>query len=231
MSTCVYALVSPAPGRLRLTGASGEKLRVVALPGVAAVVGSVGRVPAPSVRNLRRHAAVVNVIAQQVRAILPARFATIVSDDEELTLILRTRRATFRDRLRAVRSRTQMTLRLLREPESRSASFASQSRVTGRTRLRLGYGATQGTQYLQRRREVAARAKEVPGFEPIRAAVRRLVKDERVEKRPDVITVHHLIPHAAAEKYRTTVQRAADELGMRLLVTGPLPPYAFADNW
>jgi len=233
---CVYALVSPAPARLRLTGMAGEPLRVVTANRIGAVVGGMRRAPAPSIRNLRRYAAVVEAIAAEAPAILPARFATTVTGDEELAVILASRGATLRRRLRAVRGRCQMTIRVVSpvsesESESDDAPLASRSAMAGRARLRLAHGATQGTQYLRRRAALAASARAIPGFAPIRAAVRRFVKDERVEKRAGIVTVNHLIPRAAAPRYLAAVERAATANHLRLMVSGPVAPYAFADNW
>ena len=230
MIICVYALVSSPPARLGVTGTAGERLRVITADRIFAVVGELRRAPAPSVRNLRRYAVVIESIASRVPAILPARFGTTVTDRGELTFILRSRRATLRQRLRAVRGRAQMTIRLL-ESESGDGPSPSRSTVTGRTRLRLGSGATQGTQYLQRRREIAANARAVPEFESVRNIVRRYVKDERVDKRGGVVTINHLVPRASVARYRDLVERAADDNGVRLIVSGPFPPYAFADNW
>jgi len=228
---CVYALVSPAPARLSLRGVAGERLRVLTIDRIGAIVGELRRAPAPSVTNLRRYATVIESIAARVPSVLPARFATSVADREELTFILQTRGSRLRQRLRAVRGRSQMTIRLMIESESGDRPFASRSTVKDHTRLRLGYGATQGTQYLQRRRAMAAAGRAVPAFEPIRAAVQRYIKDERIDRREGVITINHLVPRAAAARYRDAVERAADENRMRLIVSGPWPPYAFADTW
>jgi hypothetical protein len=226
----VYALVSSPPARLGVAGVAGERLRIVTVDRISAVVGDVRRAPAPGVRNLRRYAVVIDSIASKVPTILPARFGTTVADPDELTFILRSRRSTLRARLRAVRGRAQMTLRLL-ESESGDAPLRSRSTVMGRARLRLGYGATQGTQYLQRRSEIAANARAVPAFEPLRDAIRHYVKDERVDKRGGVVTINHLVSRASAARYRDAVERAARDNGVRLIVTGPFPPYAFADTW
>ena len=241
MIICVYALVSlprrsgsakaeRAPARLALTGMTGETLRLVTVNRITAVVGDLRRPPAPGVRNLRRYAAVIISLAARTSAILPARFATTARDAAELTFILQSRSTTLRQRLKSVRHRTQMTIRLL-ESESGDAPFASQTRVTGRTRLRLANGASQGTQYLKRRMEIAKRAAAVPAFEPVRAAVRRYIKDERVEKRQGVVTINHLIPRTAAARYQAAVARAARDNELRLIVSGPWPPFAFADSW
>ena len=231
MIVCVYALVSPAPARLKLAGIGGERLRVITIDRLSAIVGELKRVPGPTIRNLRRYAAVIEAIASKVPAILPARFATAVADRDELAFILRSRGTALRQRLRAVHGRAQMTIRLVSESESSDGLFPSQSRAAGRARVRVGHKATQGTQYLQQRIAIAARARAVAGFDPIRNAVGRFVKDERVEKRGDVVTINHLVPRIAASRYLTAVERAAEEGAIRLSVSGPWAPYAFADNW
>lgn len=231
MILCVYALVSSSRPLQRLTGIAGERLRAIPVDGVIAVVGDVRRRPAASTRNLRQYAAVVETLASRVPAILPVRFGTSFDDLAELTLVLRSRGSALRQRVRAVRGRTQMTLRLVSESGSGDGSRASQSRAASRARVRLEHRATQGTQYLQERLAVLRTAREVSELASIRPAIRRFVKDERVERRGGVATVHHLIPRAMAERYRAAVERAAADSGVRLVISGPFAPYAFADNW
>ena len=230
MILCVYALVGPPPARLNVRGVAGERLKVITVDRIGVVVGELRRAPAPSIRNLRRYAAAVEAIAAKTSAILPARFGTTVVNADELRVVVRSRRAALRHRLTAVRGRAQMTLRLL-ESESGDAAFPSQSTVTSRTRLRLGYAATQGMQYLRQKMADAAVARAVPAFDPIRPTIRSYVKDERVEKRGGVVTINHLVPRGSVERYRDIVERAADEHALPLVVTGPWPPYAFADTW
>ena len=68
----------------------------------------------------------------------------------------------------------------------------------------------------------------MPGFEPVKNAVRRWVRDERVEHRAGVSTVYHLVPRSAADAYRRAVQQSSAAAGLPAIVTGPWPPYAFA---
>ncbi len=230
MILCVYALVgSPRPIQ-KVTGIAGERLRGIAIDGLVAIVGEVRRRPAASTRNLRRYAAVVESIAARVPAILPVRFGTAFDDAAELTLVLGSRAAATRQRLRAVRLRTQMTLRLVGSDPVNGPS-RGQTPVMSRTGVRPRNKATQGTQYLQQRLAVLRTAREVPELTPIRSAIRRFVKDERIERRSGVTTVHHLIPRSMAERYRAAVERSAATSGVRLFVSGPFAPYAFADNW
>jgi hypothetical protein len=227
---CVYALVSSSRPVQRLTGIAGEQLRAIPFDGVLAVVGYVRRRPAASTRNLRQYAAVVESIASRVPAILPVRFGTTFDDLAELTSVLRTRGSALRQRLRAVRGRTQMTIRLVGS-DPHDGPLRGRTPVTHRAGVRPRNKATQGTQYLRERLAVLRTAREVPELAVIRPAIRRFMKDERVERRSGVATVHHLIPRAMAERYRAAVERAAAEGDVRLTVSGPFAPFAFADNW
>ena len=230
MILCVYALVGSAPRIQKVTGIERERLRAISVDGVAAIVGEVRRRPVASTRNLRQYASVVESIAARVPAILPVRFGTTFEDVAELTLALRSRGPAMRQRLRAVRRRAQMTIRSVgSDPDDgRSEGLTP---VMDRSGVRPRNKATQGTQYLRQRLTVMRTAREVPELAPIRPAIRRFVKDERVERRSGVATVHHLIPRAAADRFRAAVERAAAETGVRLVISGPCAPYAFADNW
>ena len=230
---CVYALIASS-SRVVGSGMGGERLRAVTAGGIAALVGELRRAPKPTVTNLRRYAIVIEKVAAQTPAILPVRFGTSMADLDEVTFVVQSRQDALGRRLRAVRGRSQMTIRVVLRgsaADSGDASSASQTRVTGRSRVRLETVSTPGTQYLQQRALTAARAREITGFAPIRAAVKRWVKDERVEKRAGVATVNHLVPRSSAGAYRSAVERAAERAGLRVTVTGPFAPYAFAENW
>ena len=160
-------------------------------------------------------------LAERFPAIIPVRFGTWMEEDEVITT-LSSRRAAFAGALAAVRGRVQMTVRVVTGRDSRKetggqplgASKASAS-ITGRD-------------YLKSRARAAAAARVVPGFAPVRGAVVRWVRAERVEHRAAVSSVYHLIPRASAEAYRRAVQAAADAAGLRVIVSGPWPPYAFS---
>jgi hypothetical protein len=226
---CVYALVTPR-GRLRLAGIAREPLRAVGVNGIAAVVGDIRRRPIASTKNLRRYAAVVESIAARVPAILPTRFGTTFDDSTELTMVLRSRAASIRERLRKVRGRAQMTISLVGSDPG-DGSSRGQTPVTSRAGVRPRNKATQGTRYMQERLALLRQTREIHELAPLQSAIQRFVKDERVERRGSVATVHHLVPRGTADRYRAIVQRAAEENGFRLAVSGPWAPYAFADNW
>jgi hypothetical protein len=241
----VYAIVrvEGTPKTLRSIG--GEQLRVVRLPArsirnrgqtssaawrrvalrpdgakagrgtLAAVVSDRPR-PSSSPANLRRYDRVMRELAARFPAILPARFGTSV-EENELMFILSSRRASLARALTAVRGRVQMTIRVLPRgaAEDRAIVQAEKERA----------GVVTGRDYLAGK---ARAARAVAGFEPVRAAVARWVRDERVERRSGVSSVYHLIPRRSADSYRRAVQASAASAGLRLTVSGPWPPYAFA---
>ena len=86
---------------------------------------------------------------------------------------------------------------------------------------------TSGAEYLRSR----AREQAVPELDPIRPAIRKWIRDERVERRGGVASVYHLVPRQSAAAYRAALSRAGKEHGTRVLVTGPWPAYAFASPW
>jgi len=227
---CVYALITPSRLPRRVKGVAGEPLRAMTVDGIVAVVGEVRRPPAASTRNLRRFASIIESIAGGASAILPARFGSTFTDVTELMLVLRSRRGSIRERLRAVRGRAQMTIRLVGSDPG-DASIRGQTPMVGRSGVRPRNKATQGTRYLQEQLAKMRTAREILELAPVRAAVRRLVREERVERRRSIATVHHLIPRAAAGRYGAAVARTAAENGVRLTVSGPWAPYAFAENW
>ena len=84
-----------------------------------------------------------------------------------------------------------------------------------------------GRQFLQRR----AVELQIPGAEPLCAAVRKWVRAERIERHDRgrlTGSMYHLIPRGAPAAYRGALQRAALTADLTIVVSGPWPPYAFA---
>jgi hypothetical protein len=209
---CVYALI---PRGVSVP----DPLQTIAAGRIAVVVGRMARPPKASETALRTHDRVLRQLADTAPALLPVRFGTCFDDGEELKLILRSRQDTLRRRLVAVRGRAQMTLRFAQLPNPNPLRDANSQR------------ASTGTAFLRAKMAAAARAREIPGFEPVRAAVRRWVRDERVEKHGSIATVYHLVPRGSVEAYRRGALRAAQAAGLRVLVSGPFPPYAFSTSF
>ncbi len=216
MGLCVYALALPPDARITTRGVAGERLRAVTVGRVAAIVGEVARPSATTDADLRKYDRVLRALSAETPALVPVRFQTCVQDLVELTFILESRQETLRTTLKAVRGRVQMTIRLVH-----AAARATPERATAAV-------SGPGAGYLRARAAAAERERDIPGFDPVRAAVRRWVRDERVEKRGDVASVYHLVPRGQAQRYRATAEHAARDAGLRVMVSGPFPPYAFS---
>ncbi len=225
---CIYAVVSGASGPIRGEGASGERLRRTRVAGLDLVIGSVARVPRPTAAALRRYDVAVRQLMATHGSVLPARHGTCAATLDELTRAVLDRRDALRRSLRLVRHRVQMTVRVFAvQSRFRVSSESVQSRF--RVGSEWGDEATQGRQYLQRR----AAEMQIPGSEPLRAAVKKWVRAERVERldRGGLAgSIYHLVPRGATTPYRTSLQRAALAADLTIVVSGPWPPYAFADG-
>jgi hypothetical protein len=208
----------PPKKRIALRGLEGERLLTVTIGRVAAIVGELKRPPKPIPTTLGKYSEVMHSLSERVPAIVPVRFGTCVQDLIELTFILQSRQQTLLRNLRDVRGRVQMTGRIFQPQDPERVVSASNA------------SGASGADYL-RARAAAARDKEVVGFAPVRAAVRRWIRDERVEKQGTVASVYHLVPRGQAEKYRRALEQAAQDAGLRLTVSGPWPPYAFSTSF
>ena len=214
----VYAIVR-AGGPLTIRTRSGPVLWQLRCGQVAAVVRDVTGPPKASPARLRTYERQMRELAERFPALLPARFATVMAADE-LMFILSSRGRAFLRALGHVRGKSQMTVRVA----NRSAM---QRRADERARHGKGMS---GREYLRARAREAAAQRVVPGFEPVRTAVARWVRDERVEHRQGVSTIYHLIPSTASARYRQALAEAATAAELRAVVTGPWPPYAFTSG-
>lgn len=227
-SLLVYALTSRGVGRIGVRGIAGERLRTVHVGALDVVIGEISRTPKPTENNLRSYGRVISTLWRRTPALLPARFGTAVDDLAQLEMVVGDREKTLRRNLRSVRHRAQMTIRVV-EPDDDVGRTTTPHRVGGGDPAKVR--ATSGATYLHARAAEAQRARDVPGFDPFRETVRRWVKAERVEKRGNVATIYHLIPSGSADRYRAALERASRDAGLRILVSGPWPPYAFAESW
>ena len=226
MSVRVYALTDTAPLVTAVRGIDHEPLRVVTAGAIGAVAGRVRldrRGLGAGETRLRAYDATMRRLADGRRSLVPARFDTILRDERELQQLLRDGRKTWQSLLNRVRGRVQMTIRVLSTEKGLPGDLEAPERAP-----RDRDGIVSGTAYLREQAARAARARVIPGFESVREAVAPWVRGEEVEHRTATSTVYHLIPRSSADAYRRAALRAAALGGVRIVVTGPWPPYAFA---
>ena len=214
----VYALLgeAPPPG----AGLREEPLRVVRVGELVAAVGDMTDPPVVSEATLRAHDAVVRRLADAVDAILPVRFGSLLSESS-LADLLTARAPELSEALALVAGRAQMTLRVLGETSAPAETPRDDACADA-----LGPGA----RYLAARRAEWRRARAAPELTPLRPVLAALVRAERVTRHdtpPLLASVYHLIDRGAAAAYRAAIEDA--DLGaVRVVATGPWPPYAFA---
>jgi len=211
VTLCVYAITA-TPCALVV---SGVRLHSVGSGHVWATAAPVRRPPALTSASLRRYERTISAIADSSPALLPVRFGTVM-EETELLAILRSRRMALAAALRQVRGHVQMTVRLI--------TPASPPDETAGTR-----GSRSGRDYLTAR-AAAASSRKIPGFASVRTILERWIKEERVERTSGVTSIYHLVPRRAAGPYRQAVVAALQDAGLRAVVSGPFPPYAFT-SW
>ena len=218
MSLYLYALVDEDLSSPLGEGIAGEPLRLVRFGAVSAVAGDLTERPQTDRESLERQDAVVRRLAERFAAILPARFGEVFADEAALATLLASREREMTEALAQVRGCVQMTLRVFGEPEAAPEPEVSEGGP--------------GSRYLAARRREVERSRSLPEIEPIREALRPLLRAERIERAgagPLLGTAYHLVLRGQDGAYREALESARERIGgRRVAATGPWPPYAFA---
>jgi Gas vesicle synthesis protein GvpL/GvpF len=215
----LYALVDEDPRGPLGEGIAGEPLRLVSRGGIAAVAGELGARPRPERETLQRQDAVVRRLAELFGALLPARFGEAFADEADLAQRLSSHSEELAASLTLVRGCVQMTLRVFGEPAAEPETEAGGDGGPGRS-------------FLESRRRERERARSLPEIEPLREALRPLLRAERIERQAAgrlLGTAYHLVPRGETGAYLAALEGARACLGgRRVAASGPWPPYAFA---
>jgi hypothetical protein len=219
----LYAVLDTIPRTALGEGLAGEPVRAVRCADVVLAVGAMTETPAVSPEALRRHDAVVRRLADAVDAVLPARFGASAPDERSLCERLERTATGLREALAQVSGREQMILRVYA-----STAPAGGATIPGAA----GETAGEGTRYLLERARRRQAEADVAELAPLRPVLARLVTAERVERHhtpPLVASVYHLVPRGTSAEYTRTIEEAARPLAsIRVTVSGPWAPYAFA---
>lgn len=205
----LYAIVKEKPRSLG-TGLGRGKLEIVRA-GKFFVVAQRGSAPQPTTAALRAHDRIVRRIEDRVSALLPFRFGTTADDARHLASLVAPVAKLVGKNLALVRGCAQYTLRVHGDASPRPAARGGP-----------------GTRFLA----ALVEARRVPEIEPVLEAIAPFVRASRVERhdRPPLLaSVYHLVPRSKAGAYREALTRSAAALDVAIRVTGPFPPYAFAE--
>jgi hypothetical protein len=239
-----------------LEGIGGQGIRALAAGALTAVVGSVDR-DAFSEKEFERqlsdparlealawaHHEVISAVAA-AGPVLPLRLATVYRDDDRVRALLADRRADFAKTLRWLAGRGECGVKVWAEPGALSGEDAGE-RPTPTARP-AGGAAAGGAEYLSRRRaQLAAKAdgrqRAAHHGAEIHSALSGLavagrshqLQDARVTGEPGMMVLNgaYLVEIPRLPQFAESAGGMVGELpGFRVDVTGPWPPYSFADG-
>jgi hypothetical protein len=160
----------------------------------------------------------MRAIASATPAALPARFGAVVPDLGRVHASVAASGVSFREALRLVSGRDQMTLRMRVSDKPRLS----------RTERRSNERAGPGRRYLAARLQ-GTRLPRDPALRALRRRLSSLVFEERFRLKDDSVTLYHLIERGRSSAYLDIVRAfSARHPHVRLTSSGPFPPYAFA---
>ena len=206
-------------------GVSGAPVRLLKIENLAVVVSDCDVDAFPVTReNGLAHAAVVRSVLEQTTP-LPVRFGTLVTE-KQLREYMTAVKSAVETKLAQLRGCVEMGVKIMWD-----VSDAAQSCKVDR--------ASPGTTFLDRkRREIhgdersQARVEELAGW--LREKVGGFVRGEQVKVRATearmLVTVAHLIEAGNIQEYRERLAEAVKERPeLHFMVSGPWPPYSFAN--
>lgn len=208
----VYALAADLGDVADLRGVQDEALLTIPLSGGVIVAGEVSAQPSLEADTLIRQDALVRTLHERAAALLPMRFGTTAPTAEDVVRLVLSREHTL-ERLEAVRGCEQMIVRVLgptHPVEEHVPAMAT------------------GTQYLQSRARLHRPDAELTAMAAAAGSLQRDVRIEPAQQPGLHGSVYHLIERGHAGEYRLAIERGAATLpGVRVIISGPLPAYAF----
>lgn len=215
----IDVLEDPAPG------ISGAPVHLLKTEGLSILVSDLDSEMVQVTReNALAHAAVVRSILDRTTP-LPFRFGTLVTE-QQLVNYLSARKPALETKLSKVRGCVEMSVKIIRPPSAPEPEPNDQT----------NQGA--GTSFLtQKRREIlggeqsAAEAATISTW--LHDQISGLIRDEHVNLRPTeklVLAAAHLVERAKVKKYRENMAEACQSRpDLHFLLSGPWPPYSFAN--
>jgi hypothetical protein len=217
---------APLAGR---RGLDERPLEACAAGGVRAVYShhpEMKSSPPPTQENAWRHERVVEALMGE-GAVLPARFGTVFQDESGLRAALAPHERGLLAGLERSRDHVELGLRVLWEPPAAApaplAAAGALSSDSGRAYMAARLAEE------RRRREEHQRAERLADELHAPLAAIAVENTRRVLTTPQTLMVAaYLVPRSGTEAFRKSVQGfAAAHPSLRVLCTGPWPPYHF----
>lgn len=209
---CDADTVMPPP---RGHGLGGAKLRVLRSHRLAAIYSRHRSLRArPEPRQVLVHERVVEQMMTR-GAVLPLRFGTELQSERDLAVRLEQRADELSGALDRIRGRVELGLRVIPDRQPGATPYSR---------------PRSGREMLVARVEDHRRALHIE--RQLHAPLTRLAVASTVQRyprSPAILAASYLVDGERVEAFREDARRlASDQNAMRVLVTGPWPPYSFA---
>ena len=227
MKLYAYCVTAPLDGLpVAVNGVAGAQVRLLNVENFSLLVSDcAAEVVEVNRENALAHAAVVQSVLD-VTTPLPFRFGTVVTE-KQLENYLRTHREALESKLELVRGCVEMSVKIIGGRDSTEMAVPGNSAQE-----------KPGTAFLsEKRREIlggearAAEAKRVAEW--LMGQIGELVTNAQTNLNPTermILAAAHLVERSRVEQYRTKLADARHERpDLHFLVSGPWPPYSFAN--
>lgn len=224
----IYCLASPvAASPVLPRGLGGREVQPISCRSISALVSDMAATHlVGNASNALEHQAVVQAAVQLSSAVMPCRFGTLLADEAQLLALLQQHYAAYEAELARLRDKLEVGVQ----------AIFSGSQVDPEPALGA-VGLTAGTQYLlaKRRQSEASRAwhDTAEDFaQTLNVATTPLWTEVKAQKRPLqqglLLSLCYLVQRDQVSAFRhiyEQVRRSSPQL--KLLYTGPWPPYSF----
>jgi len=222
---CVLPAEAPDPA---VNGIDDAPLRALRAGAACAWVADVSVAPQPDLERIRAHDRVVRAAMATGFTPVPVRFGQVAASDDDVLAHLQSR--DYRADLERVSGCVEFGIRIV-DPEAHASGEADSDPPPVPDGEQAGAGAAY-MRTLAARVHAAerSRTRSLDAARAIDAALASGVREARVESsdHPPGAVVAHLVQAAAADAY---AERARDlargHPPLRIVVTGPWPPYSF----
>ena len=199
----------------------GLAIRLVTNQGLMAVVSKVDEpTTAPSLSSLLAYERVVHAIHAR-QTVIPLRYGCLMESEEQIVQLLEDHRREYEALLLRLRGMSEMGIRLLWPPSA--TPLPSIARSPG-----AAYLASLRNRYNSQDTPVAEEAQ-------LADRIVALLDDCSTEQRREVssslqgrlLSLYFLTPKSGAEEFRRMTRTISTPRGVKLLLSGPWPPYNF----
>ena len=206
-------------------GISGAPVRVLKSENLSVLVSDLNEDSVPVTRdNALAHAAVVRSILDYATS-LPFRFGTIVTE-QQLQNYLSAHKPALENKLASVRGCVEMSVKIIwKNSAEKQPETYDKAQATGTSFLAAKRRQITGDE------QRAAEATEISRW--LHENLSGLIRDEQVTIRPTerlVLAAAHLIEREKIAQYRREVaETCRNRPELHFLLSGPWPPYSFAN--